>query len=170
MVQFKNVRVTVTRYDDKKPHPEYKLAQHATKRSQTVKEAYVGVVSVGCFPVVIEILPEFDFQSSHEVRIKRSVDGMMPISCYVSKNDMTNTEGAIASRIRRKAWEHDLKKIDDRCMSCGLVVADSQLGLSLCYRTDLLECDWRHTDEEAEPTVDQIAYQVNTCGKITMEV
>jgi hypothetical protein len=157
-------------YDDKKPYPEYKLAQHATKRSQTVKEAYVEIVSVGSFAVVMEILPVFDFQSSHEVRIERSVDGMMPIRCYVSKNDMTNTEGAIASRIRCKAWEHDLKKIDDRCMSCGLVVADLQLGLSLCYHTDPLECDGRHTDEEAEPTVDQIAHQVNTCGKITMEV
>jgi hypothetical protein len=121
----------VIRYDDKKPYPEYKLAQHATKRSQTVKEAYVEIVSVGRFAVVMEILPVFDFQSSHEVRIERSVDGMMPISCYVSKNDVTNTEGAIASEMRRNAWEHDLQRIDGRCMGCGLVVADLQLGLSL---------------------------------------
>jgi hypothetical protein len=131
MVLFKNIRATVIRYDDKKPYPEYKLTQNATKRSQTVKEAYVEVVSGESFALIIEFLPGFDFQSSPGARVLVSFDGMKPRTCYMSKQRVTNSRSAAAIAERRITVDYTVENFDSKWMRCGLVFNELQLGTSL---------------------------------------
>ena len=130
MVLFKNIRATVIRYDDKKPYHEYKLTQNATKRSQTVKEAYVEVVSGERFAVVVELLSTFDFQSAPDVRIRRQVDGMKQSNIFLSKKQATSTHmGNQIGTLQRRTWGQYPRKIDGRWMNCALVFTDLQLGM-----------------------------------------
>jgi len=129
MVQFKNIRATVIRYDDKEPYPEYKLTRKATTNAQTLKETYVEVVSGERFAVVVEILPGFDFQSAPDVRTSFSADGMRPTNFCISKKNVTKGRGAAAIKRRRRIWEDYTRKTEGMWKECGLVFADLQLGM-----------------------------------------
>jgi hypothetical protein len=129
MVQFKNIEVTVIRYDDKKPYTEHKLTPDATKQPQTVKEAYVEVVTGERFAVVVEVLPAFSFQSLPHVQILLAVDGMKSQNFYISRENVLNSRTAAASMSRKKVWEEDTRGIDGKWMKCALVFADLQLGM-----------------------------------------
>jgi len=129
MVQFQNIRATVVRYDDKEPYPEYDLIQSETKNAQTLREAYIEVVSGERFAVVVDILPGFDFQSAPDLRFRISADGMKPSRFCLSKKDVTKGRGAAAIKRRRAIWEDVTRKTEGTWMTCGLVFADLQLGL-----------------------------------------
>ena len=129
MVQFKNVKATVIRYSDKKPFSEYKSVQNATEQSPDAKKVYIEVVPGERFAVVINILPNFDFQSSPDIRIRCSADGMFPKRHYRSKKYVNNNRSAAARNQRRVSWEQNTKKVDGRWMEYGLVFAELQLGI-----------------------------------------
>ena len=119
MVLFENVQATVIRYDDKKPYLEYNLSQQPTMHSQTVKEAYIEVVSGERFAVVVDLLSTFDFQSAPDVQIMCQVDGMNRVYACASKNDT----------LRRATLDKLLRTIDGKWMTCGMMFADLQLGM-----------------------------------------
>ena len=130
MVLFKNVRATVIRYDDKKPYHEYKVTQQPSKRSPTLKEAYVEVVSGERFAVVVELLSTFDFQSAPDVLIRCQVDGMGYSTTCISRKQATSTHmGTEIPTFQPKTLSCDVRKIDGKWMKCGLVFADLQLGM-----------------------------------------
>ena len=116
MVLFENVQATVIRYDDKKPYHEYKITQQPTKRSQTLKEAYIEVFSGERFAVVVDLLSTFDFQSAPDVQIMCQVDGM---NACGSKNDA----------LKRATLDKLSRTIDGKWMTCGMMFADLQLGM-----------------------------------------
>lgn len=127
---FKDIRATVVRYDDKKPYTEYTISQQPTKHSQTVKEAYIEIVSGERFAVVVDILSTFDFQSAPDVKIRCEFDGMVVHVGYVSKKEATSTHmGTEIGKLKRTTFESSPRKIDGRWMDFGLVFADLQLGM-----------------------------------------
>jgi hypothetical protein len=129
MVQFKNIKATVIRYDDKKPYHEYKLTENGTRRGQTVKEAYVEVVPGERFAVVVDIGIAFGFGGGPDARIRCSADGMKPTSFYVSQKNVTDTYTAASLSWRRRTWEHVSEKVDDKWVKRPLVFAELQHGV-----------------------------------------
>ena len=129
MVLFENVQATVIRYDDKKPYLEYNLSQQPTMHSQTVKEAYIEVVSGERFAVVVDLLSTFDFQSAPDVHIRCQVDGMEYFNTCISKKKATSTHmGREVGTLQRRTLECHKRKIDGKWMKWGLIFADLQLG------------------------------------------
>jgi hypothetical protein len=111
MVQFKNVKATVIRYDDKKPYHEYKLTENGTRRGQTVKGIAIG------------------FGGGPDARLRCSADGMKPTSFYVSQKNVTDTYTAASLSWRRRTWEHVSEKVDDKWVKRPLVFAELQHGV-----------------------------------------
>lgn len=133
MVQFKHVKVTVIRYDDKKPYHEYRIAQNATMRARNTKEAYVEAVSGERFAVVVEVLPAFDFKSAPFVRIKVAIDGLNSKHLYIRQADVNGTHDSATSKKECRVQEDCTREIDGRWMRCGLVFAELQLGICKIY-------------------------------------
>lgn len=130
MVQYENVSATLIRFDDKTPYPEFEITQSAAKRTQNVKQAYVEIIAGERFAVVVELLPEFDFQSSPHVKISCSVDGIKLKKFCVSKNDVKSSGSAgVNDQSRRNTLAESTQKIDGRWIKCGLVFTHLQLGM-----------------------------------------
>lgn len=128
MVQFKNIKATVIRYDDKKPYHEYKLTENGTRRGQTVKEAYVEIVPGERFAVVVDVGIAFEFGGGPDAQISCSVDGTKSTSFYVSRRNVTDTYTAASLSWRRRTWEHVTEKVGDKRLKRPLVFAELQHG------------------------------------------
>lgn len=130
MVLFENVQAMVIRYDDKKPYHEYNVIQQPTERSQTLKEAYIEVVSGERFAVRVDLLSTFDFQSAPDVRIRWQVDGMGYSTTCISRKQATSTHmGTEIPTFQPKTLSCGVWNIDGKWMKCGMVFADLQLAM-----------------------------------------
>ena len=129
MVQSQDVKVTVMRYGDNEPYPEYELAKDATNGFSNAKEAYIEVVPGDRFIVMVTILSTFDFQFSSHVRISCSADGRCPKHYFRSREEVKKTLSATVNPRQSVTWEDNSRKIDGRGMKCGSFFAELQLGM-----------------------------------------
>jgi hypothetical protein len=162
MVKSQGVEAYLVRYEDKHRYPEHAPLPTQEGVLDLFTMAYVEIVTGERYEIFVVFTADFNFKSLPDVKIIWSVDKNHCHSFLSSQKlqDSIQTKGQ---------YERGVSCIpalvDGKWMNCGLSFADLQLGMSL-LTVFLWLRGWSNTDEDAEPTADQVLNDVDSIGQV----
>lgn len=126
MVMFGGVKVSIIRYEDRKPYTEYTPPAGLLSDEIEGEDIYIEVATGDRFGFIVELTDEFDYKSSPDVQIicAASTDSM---SQFLTTRSKTKRHSDVCEghRIETSTTE---KFISGRWWECGFIFSDLQLG------------------------------------------
>jgi hypothetical protein len=174
MVQDQGLNVYLAPARDfTRPYPQLVSREGTSSFTDDPNEVYIEAVDNERFVVIVDLLPDFDFMGAKNLRFLCELDDSQGTTGCAGLGDLEDFESRVpedSGLMGRHLFTEMTRKVDGKWSDCAITFGRLETG------NDTLLDQWPATsanhpaDEEMRLTNAEIAYAVETLGRVVVTV